>query len=291
MTKQIERDSLSGVETTGHEWDGLKELNNPLPKWWLYIFWITVIWSVLYFVLYPAIPMGTWATTGILGNSSRATVEERLAKARERQAPFLDRIAGMGLQEVRADTELLDFALTGGRTMFNENCAPCHGAGGQGRPGGYPVLADDDWLWDGTVDGIYHTIRYGIRSDHEETRYSEMPRYGVDELLTRAEISDVAEYVLALSDQASDPDAVKRGAAIYSEQCAACHGENGKGITELGAPNLTDQVWLFGGDKESIVDTVFYARNGVMPAFAPRLDDETLKQLAIYVHDALGGGR
>ncbi len=290
MADNVERDRLSGVETTGHEWDGLKELNNPLPKWWLYVLYATIAWSVVYWILYPAWPLGTTYTAGLLGYSSRDYAEREVAQAEAHRAEYFAPIADRPIAEVVADEELLTFARNGGRTMFLENCAPCHGPGGQGRPGGYPVLADDAWLWGGSPDAILQTIRYGIRSDHLDTRYSEMPQFGAMDLLSRDEIAQVSEFVLSLSGRAEDTALAEAGQAIYLEQCGVCHGDAGGGNHDLGAPALNDQIWLYGGDRASIRHTIHYARNGVMPAFAGRLTDTSIKILAAYVHD-LGGGQ
>jgi cytochrome c oxidase cbb3-type subunit 3 len=179
--------------------------------------------------------------------------------------------------------------MAGGRSSYAVNCSQCHGLGAAGFPG-YPNLNDDAWLWGGSLEAIQKTIRYGVRSDHPDTRDSVMPAFLKDELLTPAQINDVTEYVLALSGQKSDDGAARRGKIIYAEQCASCHRPTGKGNAEFGAPDLTDAIWLFGGDKKTISDIVAYSRRGVMPAWEARLDPVTIKQIAIYVH-ALGGGK
>ncbi|MBI1209373.1 MAG: cytochrome-c oxidase, cbb3-type subunit III [Azospirillum sp.] len=289
MATEVEKDHLSGVETTGHEWDGLKELNNPLPKWWLYVLYACIAWAVVYWVLYPAWPLGTTYTKGILGYSSRATLFQKMDEARQSQAQYLDAIAKTPLDQLRGNAELLNFSLAGGRTMFNENCVPCHGAGGQGGHG-YPNLADDKWMWGGTLADIYQTIQHGIRADDPDTRISQMPRFGADGVLTRPQIDDTAEFVLSLTGTSTDAEAAKRGAVLFAENCVACHGDKGQGTAEVGAPALNDGIWLYGGDKKTVVETITYARGGVMPAWSKRLDDTTIKQLAVYVHE-LGGGK
>ena len=285
MPTKIEKDDVTGIETTGHEWDGIKELNAPLPKWWLYLLYATIIWSVGYYVLYPSWPWLSGYAGGLLGYSSRVELTERMSAARAAQAGFYARIDGATPAEIAADAELLNFALSGGRTMFNENCAPCHGAGGAGAKG-YPSLADDEWLWGGDIEAIEATIRYGIRSDHDETRVSDMPRFGLDEILDEDEIAAVSDYVLAFTGAA---DATEQGAEIYADNCASCHGDEGEGIADFGAPALNDAIWLFGGDRESIVTTVTEARGAMMPAWQNRLDPATIKMLTVYVH-SLGGG-
>ena len=168
------------------------------------------------------------------------------------------------------------------------NCVQCHGSGAAGSPG-YPNLNDDDWLWGGTLEAIETTIRYGVRSSHDETRVSDMPAFGRDELLTEEEINDAAEYVLSLSGGEFDAAAAERGATIFADNCVACHGEQGEGMQEMGGPNLSDAIWLYGGDKDTVLHTIRNARRGVMPTWQGRLDDTTIKQLTLYVH-ALGGG-
>ena len=288
MAEKKEVDQLSGIETTGHEWDGIRELNNPLPRWWVWTFYATIIWSIGYWIVMPAWPLVTGYTAGVLGYSQRAVVAEQLAERQAAQQVYADRIDGASLDEIRSDPELLAFALAGGRSAFAVNCSQCHGAGAAGSPG-YPNLNDDDWMWGGTLDAIQQTINFGIRSDHDETRVNDMPAFLVDELLTREEIADVAEYVLSLSGQAEDQEAVARGQEIYAEQCAACHLDDGRGDQELGAPNLTDAIWLHGGDRATVIETIAYSRRGVMPPWVDRLSPAAIKQLAVYVH-TLGGG-
>ncbi len=283
-----ERDAHSGVETTGHEWDGIKELNNPLPKWWLQVFYATVLIAIVYWVLMPAFPLVDSATTGVLGESDRANVASDLAALRAQRAPTMATLSDTPLQAIEQDPDLLSFVLAAGASVFGDNCAPCHGSGAQGGTG-YPNLIDDVWIWGGTLDDIRQTIRFGVRSDHADTRLSDMPAFGRDELLTKAQIADLAQYVLSISGQKGDAGAVARAQPLFAEQCAICHGETGQGMRELGAPNLTDRDWLYGSDVESITFTITNARRGVMPAWTGRIDDATINALAIYVH-ALGGG-
>ena len=288
MADNKEVDQISGTETTGHEWDGIKELNTPLPRWWLWTFYATCLWALAYWIGMPAWPLISSHTTGLIGYSSRAQLAKSVAEAREAQGAFLDRIEAASLEEIVADQELLEFAMAGGGSAFAVNCSQCHGSGAAGFVG-YPNLNDDDWIWGGDLEAISHTIHFGIRSDHDETRFNEMPAYGRDELLTREEINDVAEYVLSLSGSGEDAAAAARGEVTFAEQCSACHMENGEGDYELGAPNLTDAIWLYGGDKAAVVDSIANSRAGMMPAWTGRLDEATIKQLAIYVH-SLGGG-
>ena len=292
MPDKIEKDAVTGTETTGHEWDGIKELNTPLPKWWLYVFYGTILWSVVYWLLYPSIPYVTGYFGGILGYDQRVEVTERIAEARERQAPILDRMEALTPTEIAADPTLLPFALRGGESAFADNCAPCHGLGGSGNPGGFPVLADDAWLWGGSMDAILHSINHGIRNaDDPLARVSVMPAYGRDGLLSREEVAAVADYVLSLSGRADASDEVlAQGADIFEAQCVACHGADGAGLAEFGAPNLTDAIWLYGDSRAEIIRQIHDPRLGVMPPWEPRLDDITIRMLTVYVH-SLGGGQ
>ena len=285
MPTKTEKDALTGTEIRGHDWDGITELATPLPKWWVYTFYACIAFAAVYVILFPSLP----GLDGVLGWSQRVEIEEQLAAAAERQAPFTDQISEMTRDDIRADSQLFGFALAGGRAAFGINCAPCHGAGGGGAKG-FPNLADDDWLWGGDLASIHLTVQYGVRSEHDETRISDMPPFGTDELLTPEQISDVAEFVLSLGGGGEDAAAGERGAATFAEECAVCHGDNGEGNLELGAPRLDDPIWLYGGDKASVIQSITSARGGVMPAWTERLDAATVKMLAVYVH-SIGGGQ
>lgn len=289
MAGEKEIDHVTGAETTGHEWDGIKELNRPLPKWWLWTLYATILWAIGYWIAYPAWPLISSHTTGMLGYSQRSAVAASVEAGRQAQAKFRDAIAESELTEVKANPDLLNFAIAGGKAAFGDNCAPCHGRGAEGGKG-YPNLNDDDWIWGGKLSEIHTTLKVGIRSTHEDTRVNAMPKYGIDKILEPKQIDDVTEYVLQISGQEANKDSAERGKAIFDEQCIACHGETGKGNMELGAPNLTDAIWLFGGSKADIRETVVTGRGGVMPAWTGRLDEVTIKQLALYVH-SLGGGQ
>ena len=288
MAPGEEVDQTSGTETTGHEWDGIKELNTPLPRWWLWTLYATVIWAVGYWLLMPAWPLVSSYSKGLLGHSQRAAVAESLAQARQAQSGIVQRIQAASLEQIEGDPALLEFTLAGGRSAFAVNCSQCHGLGAAGAAG-YPNLNDDDWLWGGTLDAIDQTIRFGIRSDHDEARVGDMPGFLRDAVLDRAQVEDVAAYVLSLSGTVDDAEAVARGAAVFGEQCVACHQDGGIGSHELGAPNLADGIWLYGGDRATVIRTIADGRAGVMPAWIGRLDATAIKQLAIFVH-ALGGG-
>ena len=289
MSGPTEHDEVSGRTTTGHVWDGIKELNTPLPSWWLYVLYATIVWAFGYWVVYPAWPMVNDYTRGLFGYSSRADVTEQLQAATAARSQWTDQLTKLSVEKISADPQLLNFAMAGGRSVFAVNCAPCHGSGGQGGHG-YPVLADDDWLWGGDLANIERTIRYGVRSTSSETRQSEMPKFGVDQLLTAPQIADVAAYVMSLSGEPADKEAAQRGQPIFAEQCVACHGEDGGGNMELGAPSLKDKIWLYGDTAAAVAAQVTNPHHGVMPTWEGRLDDATIKMVAVYVH-ALGGGQ
>ena len=291
MAEKTNLDPISGVETTGHEWDGVSELNTPLPRWWLWVFYACIAWAVGYWVFFPAWPLVSSYTKGLLGYSQRATVTADVEATRVAQAPLNNAIAKGSFAEISANPELLNFAITSGRAAFALNCTPCHGLNAQGSPG-FPNLNDDKWIWGGTLEQIQQTITHGIRSGDPEARDNKMPAFGEDKILTPEQIEDTAEYVLSLSNLPHDAAAAKRGEAIFHGDggCTACHGEDGKGNQELGAPNLTDNIWLYGGTKAAITHQIFVGHGGVMPAWAGRLDPATIKKLAIYVH-SLGGGK
>lgn len=288
-----ETDHLTGTETTGHEWDGIKELNTPLPRWWLYVFYACIVWGVIYTVVMPAWPYigpsGWSATKGTLSYTQRGTVVDDLKAQDASRADLFKQIESTDLNQIIAQPALLEASIAGGRIAFLENCAPCHGTGAQGGKG-FPNLQDDDWLWGGTVNAIHQTIAHGVRWDNDaDTRMSQMPAYGRDGLLEPRQISAVVEHVLKLSGQQHNARLAATGATIFGEQCAACHGVDGTGDKTQGAPNLTDKVWLFGGDRATITETVTNARYGVMPAWQERLQPAVVKQLALYVY-SLGGG-
>jgi cytochrome c oxidase cbb3-type subunit III len=283
-------DELSGTQTTGHEWDGIRELNTPLPRWWLWTFYATIAWAFVYWVLMPSWPGITGYWHGALGYSSRAAVVKSVAEGEAGMAGMRDKIQAASVDEIVKTPALLDFALAAGKSAFAVNCSQCHGADAAGHKG-FPNLNDDDWLWGGTLDQIYFTVTHGVRNaDDPDARNTQMPRFLVDSILNREQIGDVADYVLSLSGQPHDAAAAERGTQLYADNCAACHGDKGQGNPELGAPKLADHIWLYGGDRESIVQSISYARGGVMPNWGARLSPVTIKELAVYVH-SLGGGQ
>lgn len=291
-TKKPEKDSVSGVETTGHEWDGLKELNTPAPRWWLWVFLVTIVWAVGFWFLYPAWPTLSGHTAGSYGWTQHKQLRESRQEIAERRAGFLSRMKNQPLEDISKNRELYEFALAGGAVAFKENCAACHGTGAQGLAKGYPNLNDDDWLWGGTLQDIHRTIRVGVNSGHEDQRGTQMPAFGRDGVLQRGQIDDVTKYVLDLhmGDKAEMTAARTRGQKIFADNCASCHGKAGEGNAEVGAPRLDDEIWLWGGSEAAIHSTISGAHLGVMPAWENRLDEDTIKMLAIYVH-SLGGGK
>jgi cytochrome c oxidase cbb3-type subunit 3 len=284
------RDPVTGTLTTGHEWDGLRELNTPLPRWWLWLFYVTIVWAIGYWIVYPAWPLVASYTSGVFQWHSRDAIVEDIAALKASRAGMESRIAATSLEDIVNDPQLLAFARAQGRAAFVDNCAACHGAGAAGAKG-YPNLNDDDWLWGGKLDDIIQTIRYGVRSTDDKTRMGPaMPAFGRDGILNRSDIDDVADYVRSFSGLSTDPKAdLKRGAKIFADNCAVCHGPDGGGDRSTGAPNLRDAIWLYGSSKATIIEGLMNGRGGVMPAWAGRLDDTTIKSLAVYVY-SLGGG-
>lgn len=276
-------------ETTGHEWDGIREYNNPLPRWWVYIFVATILWAIGYAVFYPAIPLITGHTPGLKGWSQYKQLDEELAQATQAQKPLNDKIAATDVKDILNDPTLRDFAVAGGKAAFALNCAQCHGSGAQGAPG-YPSLLDDEWLWGGKIEDIVLTITHGIRApDQEDTRQSVMAAFGREGQLSKAQIADLIAHVRQISGNAEPSEASSRGSALFAENCAACHGDKGQGLHEFGAPRLDNNIWLYGGSEETLYQTLWNGRGGIMPAWGGRLDPVTIKKLAVYVHSLSGG--
>ncbi len=286
--KKIEQE----VKTTGHSWDGIEEYDNPMPRWWVWIFIITIVWSFGYWIAFPAWPGIQSATSGLLGYSSRANVAQEIAEFEERNEVFFAQLNDTELDEIREDDELMRFAVNAGGSVFAAQCSQCHGAGGAGvQAAGYPNLLNDDWLWGGTMEDIHQTIRYGIRNeDFLDARWSEMPAFGRDGLLDDEEIDQVVHYVLSLSGSDHDAELAAAGAENYEINCASCHMDDGSGDYFIGAPALNNQIWLYGGSFEAIRHSIYYSRFGVMPGFAERLREAEIRAVAAYVHQ-LGGGQ
>jgi cytochrome c oxidase cbb3-type subunit 3 len=288
MSAERETDHHSGTDTTGHEWDGIKELDTPLPRWWLWIFYASIAFAVGYWVLFPAWPGITGYTPGILGRSDRVQVAADLAALKTQRSVQGARLANATLEQIEKDPQLQAHALAIGQSIFGDNCATCHGAGGTGAKG-YANLRDDVWLWGGSLEDIQRTITYGVRSTDPNARTSQMPAFGRDQILPAAQIADLTEYVVALSRRPADRAAVARAAPVFAAQCAACHGPAGQGNQQLGAPNLTDRDWLYGADRAAIRDQIENGRGGVMPAWGRRFDANTIKALTVYIHANAGG--
>ena len=307
--KPVKTDPKKDVGTSGHSWDGIEELNTPLPRWWLYTFYLTIIFSIGYVIAYPAWPMLTRATPGLLGASTRADVAAEIKRFDEANAPIKAALVAADLTTVRADEALNSYAMKAGKAVFNTNCVQCHGReGGGNKAGGYPTLSDNDWLWGGDVTAIYTTVSHGVRNTVDpEARnvgiympaWSETASGPLAEAasaqFTTEEIGQVVNHVLKISGQAADEGKATAGAALFTENCVACHGEDGKGNTDLGSPNLTDAIWLYGGDEATLTATLTAGRAGVMPAWGysdagvvARLSEDELRAVTIYVN-ALGG--
>jgi cytochrome c oxidase cbb3-type subunit 3 len=282
-------DSATGVETVGHEWDGIEELDNPLPRWWLWSFYACIIFSLAYCIAYPAWPLLSKGTEGMLGWTSRGQLDAEIKTETKRQGPVLAALSQVPIERLPQDGNLMRAAIAGGKAAFKVNCVQCHGAGAAGSKG-FPNLNDDDWLWGGDLKAIEYTLVHGIRHPgDDQTRTSMMPSFGRDALLDPRQIGDVTSYVRSLSGKEPASAASQRGAAVFEANCVACHGPDGKGLRTFGAPNLTDAIWLYGSTRADVTASVSNAHAGVMPAWGERLDPVTIKMLAAYVH-SLGGG-
>ena len=279
------------VETTGHDWDGIEEYNNPLPRWWVWVFYATIVWGIGYTVAYPAWPLISGATPGVLGASTRADVAAEIKQFDDANAAIKQQLIDADLTQVSANPDLMGYAERAGAAVFKTNCAQCHGSGAAGVEGkGYPNLLDDDWLWGGDIEAIHTTVTHGIRNTTDaDARYSEMPKFGADELLEPAQIGEVVEYVLKLSGQEHDATLAAAGETVFLDNCAACHMEDGSGDPAQGAPKLSDAIWLYGGSREAITHTVNFARFGVMPNGTTRLSEDEIRAVALYVHSRGGG--
>lgn len=288
MTDNRKIDPTTGTETTGHSWDGIEELNTPLPRWWLWTFYATIVWGVIYTILYPAWPMVSGATAGLLGYSTRGEVAAEIARVDLSNADLTESLINVDMGVLKDNEELHRFAVQAGRSVFAANCSQCHGAGAGGVvASGYPNLLDDDWLWGGTMEDIAYTVRHGIRNeDDPDARFSEMPPF---DWMEEAELDATVHFVRSLSGLEHDAGAAQAGAEVYADNCSACHGERGLGDRELGAPNLADAIWLRGGSHEAILRQLKAPRMGVMPPWQARLGEAEVRAVTAYVH-GLGGG-
>ena len=289
MANLNEVDELSGVETTGHDWDGIKELNNPLPRWWLWTFYLCILFAVGYVIAYPALPGLKSATKGVLGWSSRADIRHELSVVEQANSVVVSKIKSSSMSDILADEQMRTFAIAAGASTFKVRCATCHGSGAQGSPG-FPNLNDNSWLWGGKPDEILQTITHGIRdASDKDTHASQMLAFGQEKMLTSDQILAVANYVRQISKQEADSALATSGAKIFTDNCASCHGDKGEGKKEMGAPQLNDAIWLYKGDLNAIMQQINNPRHGMMPAWGNRLGEITVKELAAYVH-SLGGG-
>jgi cytochrome c oxidase cbb3-type subunit 3 len=290
MAEHNDIDQVSGTSTTGHQWDGIKELNTPLPRWWVITFYLTIVWAFGYWIVYPAWPLVTSHTTGLFGYSTRGDVAVELANLEKIRGDKMVKLGAAPLAEIEKDPALLALARARGKTVFGDNCAPCHGSGGAGAKG-YPNLNDDEWLWGGSLDKILQTIQFGVRSGHAKAHESAMLAFGKEGVLKKDQIVTAANHVRSLSGLSTAKGFnAAEGAKVFADNCASCHGDAGKGNQELGAPDLTDKIWLYGSDEATLIETISNGRAGVMPAWVERLDPATIKALAVYVH-SLGGGK
>lgn len=289
MSEKKRVDEPTGTETVGHEWDGIEELDTPMPRWWLLTLYATIVWAIGYVILYPAIPMLNSASEGLLGWSSRGDYEMQVADRQKQLEPIRRALVSEDIEAISSDPILLQQAIEGGRSAFKVHCVQCHGSGAAGSKG-YPNLNDDDWLWGGDLKTIEYTLIHGIRNpDHDQTRFSQMPAFGKDGILQSKEIQDLVSYVRLLSGREKQSAAATRGASLFETNCAVCHGADGTGDRVQGAPNLADAISLYGLDRASLTETITNARYGVMPRWGQRLDTATIRMLAAYVH-SLGGG-
>ena len=298
-TETPQVDKISGQTTTGHEWDGIRELNTPLPRWWVWTFYATILFAVLYWIVYPAWPLMTTYTKGLFNTTNRMRVADDLKAIQAQRAEMEAGLVNASAQNIVAyaksdkpeEKALYNLAYAHGKAAFAENCAPCHGAGGQGGKG-YRNLTNEDWLWGGKVDDILTTITHGIRADWDsDTRVSAMPAFGKDGILKPEEIRQVASYVRTMSKLEPEPGVdVAAGKKIFADNCVVCHGDDGKGMQSVGSANLTDGLQLYGSDFKDLTNTITNARNSTMPAWGGRLDPLTIKTLAVFVH-SLGAGQ
>ncbi len=283
-----ERDPHTGYLTTGHEWSGIKELNTPVPRVVYFSLIATFIFSVVYWVLMPAWPLGVTYTKGLLGIDQRDTVADDLKQAALERSVWTKRVETEGFKEIQTDQRLMDAVRLTGRTLFGDNCAGCHGANAQGGKG-YPSLTSSSWLWGGDPETIAETIRVGINSVHSDTRTSQMMAFGRDKMLKSGEVDDVVNYVRSLSNPSVTKDVpvarIEAGKKVFVDNCTACHGDDAKGKVDVGAPDLTDKFWIYGGDAQSITNSVWNGRQGHMPSWEQRLSPLDRKMLALYLAD------
>lgn len=280
------RDPYTGHMTTGHEWNGITELNTPVPRAVYFFLAVTAAFAVVYWLLMPAWPVGKTYTRGLLGLDDRSGVAEELRQAASAREVWAQRIEKSDYNAIQSDAALMSVVRETGRTLFNDNCSVCHGANGKGSPG-YPALTSGSWLWGGDPETVAETLRVGINSSHSETRTSQMLAFGRDQVLSRSDIEALVTYIQDLSTQSQSraPKTSPGGQEIFTANCVSCHGENGSGNSDLGAPNLTDPFWIYGGDRQSIYTSIYQGRQGHMPHWEDRLSPLERKTLTLYVLD------
>jgi len=282
-----EWDPHSGHKTTGHEWNGIRELNTPIPKAvWFFII-VTHLFALGYWILMPAFPTGESYTKGLLGADDKTRVMTQRRDTALARADWLRQVEATPYEQLLTDPAVLARIRVEGAQLFGDNCAVCHGADGRGVEG-FPSLADRDWLWGGKPETVAETIRVGVNSTHPQTRASEMIAFGAGGILDATQVANAADYVMSLSLPAfaqSKPDSVRAGRVVYEANCVPCHGPEGRGNQELGVPNLTDLAWVNGSDWESVYTVINHGRKGEMPSWEGRLSPAERKLLAAYVLD------
>lgn len=280
-----EYDAPTGRKTTGHEWNGIKELDTPIPRVVLFFLAAGLVFSVIYWVLMPAWPLGVTYTRGLLGFSDRDEVTRQVEAGAVARGAWTDRLTSESYASLAADPALMAHVRDRGRVLFADNCAVCHGAEGRGGPG-YPDLGARRWLWGGEPEVLGETIRVGVNSDHPQTRRSQMSAFGQFGVLDREQVLDATAHVRALSGQAlaeSEQARLESGRAVFAENCASCHGADGRGDHAFGAPDLTDRTWIYGGDAQAVFNSIYSGRHGHMPHWEGRLPPADIRLLTLYV--------
>ncbi|GGD63721.1 cytochrome-c oxidase, cbb3-type subunit III [Erythrobacter arachoides] len=279
-------DEPTGTETVGHEWDGIEELDTPMPRWWLWTLYLTIVWGVVYVILYPAWPLVDKATEGVLGWSSRGELADEMSVVDQAWVTVREELSRIPIERLPENSELFAQAVAGGRSAFQVHCSQCHGSGAAGSQTlGYPNLNDDDWIWGGDLKAIEYTLVNGIRSPGvEDTRGSLMPSFA--DFFERSQLDALVSHVQSLNGEGPSSG---MGAQLYERNCSLCHGPVGEGNRELGAPRLNDAIWLYGNSREDIRRQILDPRMGRMPHWSGRLDQVTIKMVSAYVW-SLGGG-
>ncbi|WP_173934925.1 cytochrome-c oxidase, cbb3-type subunit III [Chelativorans sp. Marseille-P2723] len=288
-----ERDPVTGQYTTGHDWNGIKELDNRVPRVVKFFLYATILWSIVYWILMPAWPLGVSYTKGLLGIDQRQTVGKAVARGAAQRSVWVDQIAQLDFEAIRQDPALMAIVRETGSTLFGDNCAVCHGTDARGNPG-YPSLASNAWLWGGDAETIAETLRVGINSSHPESRYGQMPAFGRDGILDQAAISSIVSFIRNNAEGIDDlgpldTKGVEEGRELFVENCAACHGESGRGDPSMGVPDLMDDVWITGSNRQTLFRTIWRGRQGHMPHWEGRLSEIDRKILTLYVTNIASG--